>query len=518
MSRDGLVINDFSGGLNNAADPSLIASNELAEAVNVVMSRTGKLVSRPPMFTVASKPSGATSLEALGYFRNEDGVVFLVVATQSKTYLYNLSASTWTEIWGYAAEDSTTYLNRLYLINSTNGGGYWSKVSGSYVWTSLIGMPSGNQVHATKGRIYVSSRALGNTSTLRYSNITSISGGTSIDDFPVSNYIDINEGDGELLVKIVEGNSELLLFRSNSTWRLAFGASAEPTDGTLSSLSLTIGADNARSVVEVENVYAVLHAGTLYSFAGYNYYPLNEYNKVQFTAKTGTWQKTTALSKVGQYLLVWYYGAMYCYDTESRIWTEWRSDTSAAHYIEAPRGTFLAAGASITAFGVGGKNTDTAGLLKFVQDYSVAPSENIVCRIKTRTYDIDQPSRFKRLFGWELLMVAVNSIEASIIPIEEYVPDNITWAELQTYTWTAASAASLVWSPSGPVSSVVVTGLPTSNPTPQVIKISGKKTFKRAYFTVIFGNDGSTATSPSRLDGIVLYLTNGRRSAIGQIA
>lgn len=518
MSREGLVIDDFSGGLNNTADPALIAENEMAEVKNLVLSRTGKLISRPPFTRKAAFPTSVTSLKMLGYFRNEDAVVFAIAASATKTYIYDLVGGTWTEIWGYAAVDTTTYLNRLYLISATNGGGYWSKVSGSYTFTTVAAIPNGNQIHFTKGRLYVSSRALGNTSTIRYSNITSISAGTSIHEFPASNSIDINEGDGQLLVKIIEGNNELFLFRTNSTWRLSFGASAEPTDGSLNTISWTVGADNTDCVVEGENYLAVLHAGTCYTLAGYNYYPLNEYNKVQFKTLGTGHTLSTALSKVGRYLLVWFHGSMYCFDTESKVWVEWVSDTKAAHFIEAPRGTLLDSDAAVTAYGVAGATVTGGGLLKFSEEFTDAASENIVCSVKTKTYDLGQPSQFKRLFGWELLVIAVNWVEASINPIDTVNALPMTWSQLQAYTWLTAETNGVMWADPAAPTSVIVSGFPQEYPVPQVAKVSGKQTFKRAYFTISFRNDGSKAQAPSRLDGIVLYLTNGRRVAMGRTA
>ena len=518
MSREGLVIDNFSGGLNNTADPALIAENELSEVKNLVLSRTGKLISRPPFTKKTNFPGTETSIKMLGYFRNEDAVVYAIVAGAAKTYLFDIVGGTWTEIWGYAAEDSTTYLNRLYLVSSTNGGGYWSKISGTYTWTAVAAMPNGNQIHFTKGRLYISSRALSNTSTIRYSNITSISAGTSIHEFPTTNFIDVNEGDGQLLVKIIEGNNELFLFRTNSTWRLSFGASAEPTDGTLTTVSWTVGADNTNCVVEGENYLAVLHAGTAYQLAGYNYYPMNEYNKVQFKTIGTAHTIPTALSKVGSYLLVWFHGSMYCYDTESKVWTEFESDTKAAHFIEAPRGTLLDSDAAVTAYGVAGEPVTGGGLLKFSEEFTDTASELIVCSIKTKTYDINQPSQFKRLFGWELLVIAVNWVEAGINPIDTIDAPIMYWTELDDYSWQQAEFQEIPWAPINSAVPVIVGGLPQTNPVPQVVKVSGKQTFKRAYFSVVFRNDGSKATSPSRLDGIVLYLTNGRRIAMGRTA
>ena len=520
MAREGLVIDDFSGGLNNVVDPSLIEETEVAELKNLVISRTGKLISRPPIYKIADYPATFTDAKALGYYRNEDAVVYLVVASETATYIYDLVNDTWTEVWDEPASDMATYADRLYLIHPTAGGGYWSKESSSYAWLDIAAMPAGNQIHFTKGRVYISSRANGNTSSIRYSDITSAPAGTSINSFPALNVIDVNEGDGEDIVRIIEGNNELFLFRTNSTYRLAFSASADPSLGTLSAMSQSIGADDERSVVEGENYLAVLHAGTLYQFAGYNFYPFNPANKVQFKTKSNFTGMKQAVTKIGQYLLVWHHGYMYSFDTETSLWSEWESDTKASHFLEAPRGTFLDSAALPTAYGVSFGDYTNKGVLKLAIEYPETGTETIRCSMVSRTYDIGQPSLFKRLFGWELLVVAVNWIEGGLTPIDAFqdLEEQILWSELETYTWAAAATAEIAWLPLGAIEPVIVPRLPGINPKPQVVKISGKQTFKRGYFTVRFQNEGTKATAPSRLDGIVLYLTNGRRMASQRVA
>jgi hypothetical protein len=515
MARDGVLLDNFSGGLNNVTDASLIAENELAEALNVTISRGGKVISRPPFLIEKAKPSGATKVIPLGYFRNVDGVTQLVAATQAKTYLYNFSSDSWTEIATFAAADITTYYDRLYLVNPGGAGGYWSKPSTTYTFTSVAGMPAGNQIHYTKGRLYISERG-GRTSTIRYSDVPTLAS-TAIDVFPAGSYIDVNEGDGEFLHSIVEGNSELFLFRSNSTWRLAFGASADPADGALTQISAAVGVDNQYGVVAGENYHAVMYGGTLYRLAGYNYYPFNDSNKVEFKTNGSGFTIDTAVSKVGQYLLAWYYGNIYCFDTESGAWTHWQSSLGAAYFLEAPRGTVSTSNEPISSYGVGG-NTTEQSLLRFTLTYSgsIDTNETIKCRIKTKTYDAGLPTKFKRMFGWELLVVAVNSVNASIVAIEQE-EESITWDSLEDYTWAEAEAAGIVWTPLG-VSPATVTGFPAENPVPSVAKISGKTTFKRAYFTVEFENKGTSGTAPSRLDGIVLYMVSGRRQTMSRIS
>jgi hypothetical protein len=155
MSRDGVVLSNFTGGLNNASNPTMIEENELSIANNVVIGPSGKLTSRPAFFSLGTSASGTGRMRILGNFRNEDGVTFMVVATDTKTNLYNLSSGAFTEIWSYSAADMTTYLNRLYLVRTDGAGGYWSKVSGTYTFTTISAMPAANQILATMGRIYL---------------------------------------------------------------------------------------------------------------------------------------------------------------------------------------------------------------------------------------------------------------------------------------------------------------------------------------------------------------------------
>jgi hypothetical protein len=171
-----------------------------------------------------------------------------------------------------------------------------------------------------------------------------------------------------------------------------------------------------------------------------------------------------------------------------------------------------------TAYGVAGTAVAANGLIRIGLEYTATASEQMDCEVQTRTYDIGQPSLFKRLFGWELLMVATYWVEASINPIDVINEPQLTWAELEEYTWQEANNLEIEWLPAGAGVPVIVGGLPASNPNPQVVKVSGKQTFKRAFFKVRFQNDGTSSTAPARLDGIVLYLTNGRRIAMSRTA
>lgn len=522
MAREGVVLSNFTGGLNNASNPTLIGENELSIANNVIISPNGKVTTRPSFVTVGDTfPGGNTSrMRILGNFRNEDGVTFAVVANDAKTYLFNFTTGAWTEIWAYGAADMTATINRLYLVRTDGAGGYWSKISGSYTFTTVSAMPKGNQILAMYGRLYISSRYLNETSTIRYSDIDSISAGTTINMWPSDNYIVVGEGDGQRMVRLIEGNSEIFIFRTNSTWRLAFGASAEPTDGSLTALSTTIGVDNEFSVLPVDNTYAVLYAGTLYNFAGYNYYPFNNTQKVEFKG-SGNWNVKSALSKIGPYLLVWYSGTIYCYNTETKTWTTWTSLLHPYYMLEAPYGTIISEGSPITAYGVhaketGGSSTEpVAKMLRMKLEYG-SDQEYITATIRTASYDMGMPTKFKRLFGWEFAGTIVDYLKATLTPVEYRDTAVQTWSQASTLTWN--DKLTTLWAPEGAPEAVFINGLQSYNPVPIVVKISGKQTFKRAMFELSFQNDGTSYTSPSTIDGLVLYMQAGRRMAIGHVA
>jgi hypothetical protein len=267
----------------------------------------------------------------------------------------------------------------------------------------------------------------------------------------------------------------------------------------------------------MDNTYAVLYAGTLYNFAGYNYYPINNTQKVEFKGE-GTWNVKTALSKVGPYLLVWTSGTMFCYNTETKTWTTWTSELSPYYFLEAPYGTILAEGSPITAFGVpsvktGG--TEVIDLLRMKLEYA-ADQEYITCTMRTASYDMGLPTKFKRLFGWEFAGTIVGYLKATLSPVEFKDTGVSTWSQLSGDDWV--DMLTTTWNPEGAPESVFINGLQTFNPVPIVVKISGKQVFKRATFEITFQNDGTQYTSPSTVDGLVLYLQAGRRMAIGHVA
>jgi hypothetical protein len=143
-------------------------------------------------------------------------------------------------------------------------------------------------------------------------------------------------------------------------------------------------------------------------------------------------------------------------------------------------------------------------------------TEQVVCTIRTASYDMGLPTKFKRLFGWEFAGTIIGYLKATLTPVEYRDNPVQSWAQVASDTWTDLLATT--WSPAGSPDSRFINGLQSFNPVPIVVKISGKQTFKRATFEVSFENDGTAYTSPSTIDGLVLYIQSGRRMAIGQVA
>ena len=122
------TLKDFSGGLNNFWDESVIADNELPFLENLEFTPRGALTSRPPIWSPASRtlPEANVHFDLLGYFIEEDGDRFAVYTSPTKTYIYNLD-NTWTQIWNQKAADFVQYQGYIIMCRTNGAGASWAK-------------------------------------------------------------------------------------------------------------------------------------------------------------------------------------------------------------------------------------------------------------------------------------------------------------------------------------------------------------------------------------------------------
>jgi hypothetical protein len=152
-----------------------------------------------------------------------------------------------------------------------------------------------------------------------------------------------------------------------------------------------------------------------------------------------------------------------------------------------------------------------ASLISVRDDYSDVPVtvEFIDCKMRTKSYDYQQPSTYKRLFWWGADIKTNMIMKAKLIPSAIKAPP--THAQLAAYTHTQLSAGT--WG--NPLSflqinlSVSDGGDPTNAVTENgriFVKLIKSMRFKQASFELELSTLGTKATGPCKIHTITSYV------------
>lgn len=528
-------LQQFTGGLNNYWDQSAIADNELASVINLEFSTTGALVSRPSIWleTDSSElpittPMVNEPIDIIGSYVRQDGVRFIVVVTDDKTWVYNISAKTWTQIATFRASDCTQYLNKIVLCSETQAGGYWE--AGTF--TSTPTMPYLGGIELFQTRFFGFGVQGSPTANIMYWSNISTAGpsGTSTsvwnweDEFGAKLYSEIGGGDGQWITALAQGYNDIVIFRNRSTYRYSYGEL--PEEGTMQAMQQDIGAESARCVVKFENAHYVLSGGVLYKYQNWIFYPLNA-QKVKFEESSLVEHRLErAISLVGRRCYVWFKGSVYVYNMDTETWAEWQSDTKVAYFVtvarqnEDPNQDLF--------FGISGSPDEDV----IAGDYAVyriegrtggtSKAENIRCSIRTKIYDFNTPVEWKRLYFWAVDITTALPFEARAYPV--FIPSTpplVNWDELSkdyelegTFkTWGALSKDAIddnvfvtydnMGDASGAVSSYINDFLAPDGPVRMEAKLQQSLRFRRLYFELYLDCDGTAATSPVQVFSII---------------
>lgn len=505
-------IKDFSGGMNNQDDLSSVANNELPSIINLEVSSTGALVGRPPITKFSNLPTANVAAEFLGYFSRSDGTNFVVIAHNGLTYLWEPIGNAYTSIASFPASGCAQYQNRLYLCARATRGGWWGEItpgSGSYSYQSLATggtpMPFGDQIILFKNRLWISGWGSSDERTKLYlSDITNTVGG-DINNWPVLNFIYVSRGDGQWITKLHAGPNDLTVFRNASSFW--FNYDSDPGLGTLRQYEGTIGAENKYSVAVYQNYVYTLSNGGLYQLLGYQYYRRNDPDKLLFQSKsTATpYGITAAMSVIGKRLLIWYQGSVYAFNLNSLLWTQWDSPvTQGAYFVVAPKAE-NSFGPDV-AYGITGSGeVAKQAMYRVVDEIDAVNKESMVHFIRTKAYDFDTPDKFKVMFWWSADLLVYGSVSGNAIPVVlAYAAttfddmDHVTFDQLNLGTWdnplTKAPGVTTTWPG------------PPGFPYRVSAKFRKKMRFRRVYFEVSMVTDGSSATGPAHIFGLVTYV------------
>jgi hypothetical protein len=523
----------FTGGLNNYWDQSSINDAELAGIVNFEFSTNGAITSRPAIYaestgiTVVGTPATGEPIDILGTYVKQNGDRFLVCVTDSKTWLYNVEAFTFTQIAAFRASDCTQYDDKVVLCSTYTPGGYWNGTT-----FTVTNMPLLGGIELFQNRFFgYGVEGTGTASTLYWSDITTFGPAgelTSIwdwtDDTSNYYYVEIGVGDGQWITAMAQGYGDVVIFRNRSTYRYSYGDT--PETGTMQVMQQDIGAENKRSVVKFENAHFVLSGGVLYKYQNWLYYPLNA-QRVRFSStlpENNRFQH--AVSIVGRRCLVWHDGALYSYNLDTDTWSEWQSASKVAYFVELAR--ISEQGTESSYYGVSGVETptETTGN-KFcfwrIEDSSITVNgaESFECSLRTKIYDFDTPVEWKRLYFWAADVQTARPVKAVAYPVS--IPENAlktSWDELSKdfdletgfYTWDQLSKDDpsdvsfgtwdLPSKPSGGIATVI-DDFPQDFPLRMEVKLNQALRFRRIYFELYLTCDGTASTSPVQIFSII---------------
>ena len=486
MPGEEIRLGPFVGGLNTFSDPTAIDDVELAICENFDMYPDGTLVNRPPIndLNIAMPLPALGSMVVLGWFVSPSGAPALI-GTDNVNSTYYFDGNTWVLITNtIAAAAIAQYRDKLWLVaapTSPNPGGSW-ELGG--VFTAVPTMPKGRTIAVSKERLWVGpgKNVTSNGSRVYFCAIADPN--TWNGDF-----ITINTGDGQNVLEITVYFQDLLIFKNNSTYRFSYDI--DPAMGTISRVSDTVGIFDTGCVTTFENRIFVLHNNSLYELSNYNYDRLND--RVPFRANNTSTALTAiaSLSYFSNRVFVSFFDVLYVWSVKTRSWSTWNS---------------VALSNIGEIFPIPGEqeNTPTAytssrslysDALFDIVDAITANSEAMSCTLRTKNFDYETASRFKRLFSWGLDCIARSTVEGTVIPVE--FATTVTWGQLKAFTWGDVKQSPwgrLLGSTSERVDTVAISGLTGER---KYIKLGDRSLrFRQVGFKVKIDTDGTSATAP----------------------
>lgn len=201
-------------GLNTRETPGVIDDAELSELTNFDIGRAGELVNRSGIIQISSGVTlGVNATIVLGHFVTST-LSQLIVKAGNNVY-YSTDGIGFTLIGTYAdASYGLQYAGKFYIIRSGATIVEWDGAAAA----AIVNSPSGTFAVIHKDRMFViNSLAAGNlNSRFHFSE----PGNVSSTGWPGTNFIDVQPGDGDMLISMFILQDLLIIFKAQSTWAL----------------------------------------------------------------------------------------------------------------------------------------------------------------------------------------------------------------------------------------------------------------------------------------------------------
>jgi hypothetical protein len=506
MATQVLRLGPFSGGLNTSSDPVLIGDNELSTCLNLELDTDGSLVSRP---AIQIAFQGAQN-ERLLIFGSVvfSGTLYLFATRNGGTYISSNAGSSWTQLnpGGLSRECKTmeVYNNTVWMPatpQSANGGISWTVGGGAIAQAT---MPRGNKCTIHKNRLYI---CPGDTATTNESRL-SFSQAADPSNWPGTNFIDVQPGDGDTLNNIAVYQDNILLFKGESTHVLAYDL--DPADAILREINPVVGSTGSFGVTQYENTMYSMHRNKVYEINNYNFAIINIKVPLAFdnALPTGTTARyeNQHLSMLGERLIVRFFNRTYSFQVRTRTWCEWDKTDISSSIEWHTFGPLIRArdltGSGADAYYSGYSFDVSSGGYKVIKildgRFSGAAeglgSNTFFCIATTKDYDMADPVRYKRLFWWGVDVISGQDLTGSIVPIT--LVNSVSWDALTTQTWDDLGT----WGNPIPASLAfqeTITGDSIAN-TNKLIKFGKSMRFRKANFSLMLKTDG-TPTQPTKI-------------------
>lgn len=373
-------IGPFTAGLNNISLAGEARDTEVVELVNMEVSLDTSLVSRPPIEVMEESVISTvvdSTWDVLGIYRVSSTEWYLIVRrptglTDTAVYAYAqgvIGASP-----DFIVKESSG-LNNMVLVmiqfqdlcffnvgpTATDRGFSWSKTQ---VATEVTAMPRGNVMVSWKSRLWVTGTDAAATGDRVYFSDIDASG-LQPDVWNANDFFDVAPGEGGLVTAMMPSFNNLIIFKSDGTWRFSYPTS--PSQGTIDKISGQIGCATANSVVEFENFIYVYDQGRVYELINGNYTQLNL--NVRFTDDEQAVDSVAAgidLSIVNRRLIVRYFNSLYVFTVDTKSWSQWRSFAGTpGKFYELPGDS---SSASSPTYMAGSRGTSQRGTLTYIND------------------------------------------------------------------------------------------------------------------------------------------------------
>lgn len=488
----------FTGGMNTASDPTTVADSELVDCANFELDLDGSLIQRPAIKAVGNS-GNFNYLTAIGSYSGTPMMFF-----SGPAGLYRWDGATLTLILAnLVSKVALTYRNLVYVVatpGSAVNGGYYNPATDT--WTTQPSMPRGEAAIFSKSRMFIvpGISASSNTSRLQFTDPITADAFT----WTATNIIDVSPGDGQRLIDLVVYNDNLMLFKDDSTYVLAYDL--QIADAVLRMVNPNIGVTSRYCVRTYENSVFVLHEGRVYEIVNYDFNLLNV--KVPFvydSSSPGIRYENMFLCIVGDRLIVRYFNLIYVYGLKTKTWSRWESQSSLLHNF----GPFFPYPVDSSTAGTlpsyyAGSSISTVGRVYRVADgYANNFTEDdgtglitISSYLTTKNYDFADPQHFKKLMWWGIDILTNQPISAFANPVVAYY--KVRWNDIRPYRWNSLSTSKWYAPLAIPVNVETDVSIATSV-LRKFVKLKKAMRFRQINFKVVLQGDGSPATGPARV-------------------